>query len=268
MAENEWINSKGIWYYLKQDGVMAENEWINLKGVWYYLKQDGVMAENELLQVNGIWYKFESNGAMNNKNIYTVGKVKPCDFLNIRSGPGTSNSIVGKIYTNNHVEILEQNSNGWYKIQTENNIVGWVSSKYITILYSESTNASTNETINKVIELAYKQLGKPYKWGAEGPNAFDCSGLTYYVYKNAAGITLPRVSSDQAKTGTYIDRSELHPGDLVCFSSSGTRINHVGMYIGDDKFIHSPQAGDVVKISSMASGYHSRKFVTGRRIIK
>jgi len=119
----------------------------------------------------------------------------------------------------------------------------------------------------KVIDLAYKQKGKPYKWGATGPDSFDCSGFTTYVYKNAASITLPRVSRDQAKAGTKVERNNLKEGDLVFFGSGGS-ITHVGMYVGDQQFIHSPQSGDVVKVTKMDTGSYSNRFITARRIIQ
>ena len=241
MASNEWIKDKGTWYWLKSGGPMASNEWIKDKGTWYWLKSSGAMACSELLEIDDTWYRFRASGAMSTESIFKIGKVKECDYLNIRSGSGTSYDVLGKIYTNEYIEILEQSSNGWYKIQTGNDITGWVSSKYITVVYEETNNTANEEIINKVIDLAYKQLGKPYKWGAEGPNSFDCSGLTYYVYKNAADMVIPRVSREQAKVGVQVSRSNLQPGDLVFFSSSGTTINHVGLYIGDSNFIHSPQ---------------------------
>jgi cell wall-associated NlpC family hydrolase len=125
-----------------------------------------------------------------------------------------------------------------------------------------------NSKVQKVLDLAYKQQGKPYKWGATGPDSFDCSGFTTYVYKNAASITLPRVSRDQATAGTKVERNNLKEGDLVFFGSGGN-ITHVGMYVGSQKFINSPQTGDVVKVSSMDTGsYHSKRFITARRIIQ
>lgn len=124
-----------------------------------------------------------------------------------------------------------------------------------------------NSKVKKVLDLAYKQQGKPYKWGAAGPNSFDCSGLTSYVYKNAAGVSIPRVSRDQANAGTKVDRSKLIAGDLVFFGSNGN-ITHVGMYVGDQKFIHSPQTGDVVKVTNMDTGSYSKRFITARRIIQ
>ncbi|MBK5092182.1 MAG: C40 family peptidase [Actinobacteria bacterium] len=100
-----------------------------------------------------------------------------------------------------------------------------------------------------VVEVAYAQLGKPYVWGTAGPNTFDCSGLVAYCYSVGAGIEITHSSYGQASCGTPVSVSELQPGDIVGFRGWG----HVGLYIGDGQYIHAPQSGDVVKISSLSS---------------
>lgn len=110
--------------------------------------------------------------------------------------------------------------------------------------------------INGLITLLKAQLGKPYVYGAAGPNAFDCSGLTSYVYKNALGIDIGRTTYDQLNAEIEVSQSELKVGDLV-FPHSG----HVGIYIGNGQMIHAPQTGDVVKISPVY------KFWKGVRVI-
>lgn len=100
-----------------------------------------------------------------------------------------------------------------------------------------------------VVEVAYAQLGKPYVWGAAGPDSFDCSGLVAYCYSVGAGIEITHSSYGQASCGTPVSVSELQPGDILGFRGWG----HVGIYIGDGQFIHAPQSGDVVKISSLSS---------------
>ena len=125
------------------------------------------------------------------------GIIRQCDYLNIRSGPSTSYKVVSKTYTNNVVEILGK-SGSWYKIKTSGNIEGWISSKYI-VSYKETTEEikgetliTANSSINKIIYIANTKMGTPYKWGSIGPNSFDCSGFTSYIYQNGAGINLPR----------------------------------------------------------------------------
>jgi len=104
---------------------------------------------------------------------------------------------------------------------------------------------------SNVVGLAMDELGKPYRWGASGPGSFDCSGLTRYVY-GKTGVSLPHSSRAQYGSGQHVSRAELQPGDLVFFARGGT-ISHVGIYVGGDNFIHAPQTGDVVKISSISA---------------
>lgn len=101
-----------------------------------------------------------------------------------------------------------------------------------------------------VIGLAMAQLGKPYVWGATGPNSFDCSGFVQYVFRQA-GVSLPRVTSSQENVGTAVSVSQLAPGDLVFWGSPSY---HVGIYIGGGQYIHAPQTGDVVKVAPLRSG--------------
>jgi cell wall-associated NlpC family hydrolase len=101
---------------------------------------------------------------------------------------------------------------------------------------------------SEVVNIAKRYLGAPYRWGASGPNAFDCSGFTSFVYRQV-GVSLPRVSRAQINAGQRVSRSDLQPGDLVFF---GSPIHHVGIYVGGNSYIHAPRSGDVVKISPLS----------------
>ncbi|HWL35768.1 MAG TPA: NlpC/P60 family protein [Frankiaceae bacterium] len=102
------------------------------------------------------------------------------------------------------------------------------------------------------VQEAYRQLGKPYRWGAEGPDSFDCSGLSKWAWAKA-GVSLPHYSRAQYNEGRHVSQGELQPGDLVFF---GNPIHHLGIYVGNGNMIHAPQTGDVVKVSSaMRSDY-------------
>ncbi|MGL5346210.1 MAG: SH3 domain-containing protein [Peptostreptococcaceae bacterium] len=193
--------------------------------------------------------------------------------LNIRSGPGTSYGVVTKAYKGDKVEILESSS-GWHKIKLSNGKIGWASAEYIsTSSTGGNTGGSTEETkpsqdkVQRVVDLAHAQLGKPYVWGAEGPSSFDCSGLTYYVYKQV-GITLPRVSRDQYSAGRAVSKSDLQAGDIVFQSTDGSgKITHVGIYVGNGYMIHSPKPGDVVKKTNMNTSYWNNAYVGARRVL-
>lgn len=98
----------------------------------------------------------------------------------------------------------------------------------------------------KIVNTALQQQGKPYQYGAAGPNSFDCSGLTTYAYKQN-GVTIPRTSYQQAATGAHTDTSHLQPGDIVLYSGNG----HAALYIGNGKIVHAPQEGQNVQTAPL-----------------
>ena len=106
---------------------------------------------------------------------------------------------------------------------------------------------TANSKAERALAIALKQVGKPYVWGAEGPDSFDCSGLMYYSY-GKVGIRLPRVAKNQAKAYPKISLNEIRPGDLIFFYDYG----HVGMYMGDGKYVHAPGRGKKVRVESLA----------------
>jgi cell wall-associated NlpC family hydrolase len=110
-------------------------------------------------------------------------------------------------------------------------------------------DAPTSSKGAAAVFYAMKAIGKPYRWAAAGPNAFDCSGLTMWAYRKA-GVSLPHSSGSQIGQGPRISKSNLEPGDLVFF---GSPIHHVGMYVGGGDFIHSPSSGSTVRIQSLSS---------------
>mgnify|MGYP002613049472 CR=1 FL=1 len=190
------------------------------------------------------------------------------DSLNMRKGAGTSYSVITKLSKGTVVDVLESASNGWKKIKTSNGTIGWVSGSYLANGVVEQTSTPSTNKVQAVIDLAHKQLGKPYVWGAEGPNSFDCSGLIYYVYKNAAGITLPRTSSDQYSAGVAVSRSNLKAGDLIFSSTDGTgNITHVAIYVGDGQMIHAPRNGKNVEKVSISNSYWNKAYVGARRVL-
>ena len=118
-----------------------------------------------------------------------------------------------------------------------------------------------------ILQRALTLLGTPYRWGGTSPdNGFDCSGLVSYVFRSALGIDLPRVSREQANSGELVaNKSELAEGDLVFFGRKG-RIDHVGIYVGEGRFVHAPSTGKDVMVSSLEKGYWSGKYMQARRL--
>lgn len=192
------------------------------------------------------------------------------DVLNVRSQPQIADNVVGALYNGQRVDILA-NDGVWYQINY-NSIPAYVHSDYILIRSAELTSRDGNDaekrgTIGEeVVEFAKQYIGTPYVYGGSSPSGFDCSGFVYYVYKNF-GVTLNRVAADQSKNGYVVDRSELMPGDILLFSRTlDGYITHVGIYVGDNQFIHSPQTGKSVEIVSLSSGYYNYGYVGARRI--
>jgi hypothetical protein len=117
------------------------------------------------------------------------------------------------------------------------------------------------------VSLAKQQIGKPYSYGAEGPSAFDCSGLVQYVM-SAVGISIPRTAADQFNTGTPVSASQLQPGDAVFFKGAdgtATSPGHEALYIGDGKVVVAPHTGSTVQVESLASLSAADTFVGARR---
>jgi cell wall-associated NlpC family hydrolase len=126
------------------------------------------------------------------------------------------------------------------------------------------TGTTTGGRIQRVLQRALTLLGTPYRWGGTTTDGFDCSGLVGYVFRTTLGIELPRVSRDMARTGEEVDRGSLVPGDLVFFGRKG-RVDHVGIYLGDNRFVHAPRTGRDVTVSNL-DGYWGRKFLEARRV--
>lgn len=124
--------------------------------------------------------------------------------------------------------------------------------------------ASDSEGGDRVAALARTQVGKPYGWGAVGPERFDCSGLAAYVYRQL-GIALPRVSMEQAGVGIHVDRSELKPGDLVFFSVRSA-FDHVGIFLGNNRFVHAPRRQEPVRVDNLDDAWWNRAYRGARRV--
>lgn len=217
--------------------------------------------------------------------------------VNMRTGPGTSYQSTGKSSEGDLAYIIGFNKQ-WYKVIWGDEIC-YIRSDYLTLKeapyenrasaksplffrrgastgtpVSVSTLKNSNNYItgnasskaDRIIATAKKYIGVPYLWGGESPSGFDCSGFVQYVFK-AHGISLNRTCETQYKHGKYVSKSNLKPGDLVFFQNTyKAGISHVGIYIGDGKFIHASSSKGVT-ISNLSSSYYTSHYYGARRIL-
>ncbi len=116
----------------------------------------------------------------------------------------------------------------------------------------------------KIVGVAARFLGTPYRFGGDSPKGFDCSGLVFYSFEQV-GVKVPRTAADQRKAAGHVKRSKLEPGDLVFFRSAKGRVDHVGIYAGDGRFIHAPNSGSVVSYAYLDDPYYRSHYVSAGR---
>jgi len=128
----------------------------------------------------------------------------------------------------------------------------------------------SSDSADELIGSAMGLLGVAYRYGGTSASTgFDCSGFMQHIFRRSMGLNLPRTSAEQAKMGVGISRGELQPGDMVFFRTMGRgRISHVGLYIGNDRFIHAPRTGKRIEITSLSNKYWNAKYAFARRVKK
>lgn len=223
-----------------------------------------------------------------NKSGYVAGT-----GVNVRSMPSTEGKVVEVLNTNAEVTVIGEEGD-WYKIRF-GDIEGYILASLVSDTEVEvtsrgssvqrepavevetqepeiTTTTSTPVASSKgedIVAYAKQYLGKPYVYGGSGPNSFDCSGFTMYVYQHF-GISMSHSANAQSRLGTSVSKENLQPGDLVFFRDyeTGVGIGHVGIYIGGGDFIHaSSGSGYCVKISTLLSGSYDNRYMSAKRLI-
>lgn len=235
---------------------------------WYQVKYDG---KSGYMSAQFVEAKSTASGLSAN------GKVTG-DSVNVRSAAATSGSVVTTLSKGTGVTVTGFEK-GWYAV-TAAGKSGYVSGDYLALVSkavaapAQQTAPTTQTTVTvtgtgtgaEIAAKALEYVGCDYVYGGAGPTSFDCSGLTMYVY-GLYGYSLPHGSTGQAKCGIAVDKSELQPGDLVLFTGSGVTYGHVGIYIGDDQFVHASTYGVGVITSSLSSNTYVKRYSGARRII-
>lgn len=228
------------------------------------------------------WYKISYDGKTGwvsedyIKLLSTKGTIN-ANGVNFRKSASTSSEIIDSLSKGTSVEIIDTLS-GWHKIKVGTK-VGYVATKFVSAASTSTTNSSRstqaatidesdNSLISQVVEYAKKFVGVKYVYGGKSPSGFDCSGYVGYVFKNF-GIKLNSSSADMYSNGVKVSKSELKAGDILFFDASSRRssgaIDHVGIYLGGDKFIHASTSNRKVLIESL-SGYQGT-YIGARRVI-
>ncbi|PXW26212.1 Cell wall-associated hydrolase, NlpC family [Paraburkholderia caballeronis] len=118
-----------------------------------------------------------------------------------------------------------------------------------------------------VVVGALNMIGVRYRWGGNSPDSgLDCSGFVRYVFQDTLGLALPRRAEEMSRVGEKVRMSELKPGDLVFFNTMRRTFSHVGIYIGDNKFVHSPSTGSTIRVDDLDDGYWEKRFTGARRV--
>ncbi len=131
----------------------------------------------------------------------------------------------------------------------------------------EQMRQSVGNTASDLVVNAMSFLGVPYRrGGTNSDTGFDCSGFVRSMFEQTVGKVLPRRARDQATSGEKVDKQDLQPGDLVFFNTMRQTFSHVGIYVGDNKFIHSPKPGQQVRVDDMREAYWNRRFTGARRV--
>lgn len=194
------------------------------------------------------------------------------DRVNIRKDASTSAAKVVTVTQGRVADVLLQ-KNGWYKVKFAGGTIGWVHGDFAKPTSADAKDpvpqpkAVSNGAAASLIDTAKDQMGVRYVYGGTSRGGFDCSGFVQYVFaKN--GIKLPRTSISQSQTGAKVAKSDLIVGDLVFFITRGSRVSHVGIYIGDGKFIHASSGGGQVRIDSLSKDYYAKRYAGARRVGK
>ncbi|CAH2806598.1 MAG: Cell wall-associated hydrolases (invasion-associated proteins) [uncultured Caballeronia sp.] len=169
-----------------------------------------------------------------------------------------SNSIQN---ASNSISASTKAANDIYSVADSGNVTSNPSSGTRSFLSGMASKAGD------VVVGALNMIGVRYRWGGNTPDSgLDCSGFVRYVFQDTLGMTLPRRAEEMSRVGEKVRVSELKPGDLVFFNTMRRSFSHVGIYIGDNKFVHSPSMGSTIRVDDMDNSYWEKRYTGARRV--
>lgn len=199
----------------------------------------------------------------------------PASGLRLRAAAAPTATLLAVFREGSQLRILAGPLTGgdgdpWYRV-TDDDVTGWVSGVYLTASSAPQPAPPPTDTSSArggaLVASALKHVGKPYGWGATGPDRFDCSGFVLYVVRETLGMELPRVSQDQAFAGYHVDKKDLIPGDLVFFADTyEPGVTHVGIYVGNNRWIAAQDEYTGVIVASLDDPYWKVHYFGARRI--
>lgn len=207
---------------------------------------------------------------LNRKQIVDVIDYKNGNF--VIDEKGTSYNVEAKdlnLVSGVKVEKVQYNKDESILSSDEKNIEEAIRNKEGLKVNFESKKvpAASASIVARVISSAENKLGSTYVYGDTGSEGFDCSGLVYSIYNDELGISIPRSSRTQSTFGKQVSKSDLQEGDLVFFNTTGNGVSHVGIYVGDGKFIHASSGQGKVMTSSLTEGYYQERYVNATRVL-
>ena len=274
-GENGWIIAHR--FGIRTPDLKSLNKGVDLKNL--HIGQQIVVPKTNLVAT----HKEKVN------HIRTSYALVNSENVSIRREPSTSSGRITTVDTGTRVKVLAREG-AWYKLRFPRGTEGWVRGDFLnpahkvaSTLVAHGKRRSTrgrsssgslgyiaqgNGEAAALMKSAASYSGVRYRWGGASRSGTDCSGFTTQVFRSQ-GVKLPRTSQEQSQVGKQVSKSSLEKGDLVFFRTTrGRRVSHVGIYVGNGKFIHSSSGSGHVQVSSLAEGYYSNRFVGGRRVKK
>jgi len=246
-----------LWSIAKRQGVSVESI---AKANNISLNKTLQIGEKLLIPGKGGSKQVASSGAKSTLKVVREGVL-------VRKGPGTNHSPLFKLNRGTQVVSLGQQGD-WQKVALSNGKEGWIRRDMLGLPLAEkpAQKSSGGGGSPSVVNTALSYQGTRYVYGGLSSRGFDCSGFVKYVYQKH-GVNLPHSASAQFSQGRSVSKGELQPGDLVFFRTGGSKtINHVGIYIGNGKFIHASSAGGKVRTDSLNDGYYKSCYMGARRL--